>query len=180
MERNLPNRREEESQDPLREAAHRGPEGEREAHGLDAKGELRIGSWTVKERGAQMTGLLREVERQTRMDRVDPRRQLEEQTQLVEQNAEARRPREGRRKAITRKGLLTRPTKGGMDLRDARRRRLANLRGSPLLVDRPKAELESRHRLRSGTPRWRRRTPSTATVRWQDFQEVSGMQWRPR
>ena len=121
------NRRKEESTDPLREAAHQGPEGEREAHGLDAIGELRIGSWTVMERGAQVTGLLREAERQTRLDRVDPRGQLEEQTQLVEQNAEAQRPRKGRRKAGTRIGLLTRPKKGGLDLMDARKRRLVDL-----------------------------------------------------
>ena len=71
-----------------------------------------MGSQTVREREAQVARLLREAERQTRMDRVDPRRQLEEQMQLVEQDAKARRSMKDMRKAGTRKGLLTRPTKG--------------------------------------------------------------------
>ena len=114
------------------------------------------------------------------MDRVDPRGQLEEQMQLVEQNAKAQRSRKDRRKAGTRKGLLTRPTKGGMDLRDARKRRLVDLWDSPLVVDRLKAELESRHRLEDRMWKKRRRTTSMETVRWQDSQEVFGMQWRLR
>ena len=139
---------------------------ERKAYGLDATEGLQKGSWTAMERGARMTGLLREAERQTRMDRVDPRGQLEEQMQLVEQNANAQRSRKDRRKAGTRKGLLTRPTKGGMDLRDARKRRLVNLWDSPLVVDRLKAELESRHRLEDRMWKKRRRTTSMETVRW--------------
>ena len=172
------NRQKEESTDPLKDAAQEGPEGKREADGLDAMEVLRAGSWTVTERGAQVMQLLREVERQTRMDRVDPRVQLEEQDQLVEQNAEAQRSRKDRRKAGTQEGLLNRPRKGLMNLRDARRRRLVNLRDSPLLVDRPMAELKSRHRLRSGTRKRRKRTTLMRTVRWQDSQEVFGMQWR--
>ena len=100
------------------------------------------------------------------MDRVDPRRQLEEQMQLVEQDAKARRSMKDMRKAGTRKGLLTRPTKGGMDLRDARKRRLVDLWDSPLVVDRPKAELESRHCLEDRMWKKRRRTTSMETVRW--------------
>ena len=123
-------------------------------------------SQKVKEREAQVTRLLREAERQTRMDRVDPRRQLEEQMQLVEQDAKARRSMEDMRKAGTRKGLLTRPTKGGMDLRDARKRRLVDLWDSPLVVDRLKAELESRRRLEDRMWKKRRRTTSMETVRW--------------
>ena len=73
--------------DPLRENAHGGLAMERKAYGLDATEVLQRGSWTAMERGARMTGLLREAERQTRMNRVDPRGQLEEQMQLVEQKA---------------------------------------------------------------------------------------------
>ena len=124
-----------------------------------------MGSQTVREREAQVARLLREAERQTRMDRVDPRRQLEEQMQLVEQDAKARRSMKDMRKAGTRKGLLTRPTKGGMDLRDARKRRLVDLWDSPLVVDRLKAELESRHRLEDRMWKNRRRTTSMETVR---------------
>ena len=50
---------------PLRENAHGGLAMERKANGLDATEALREGSWTATERGAQMTGLLREAERQT-------------------------------------------------------------------------------------------------------------------
>ena len=73
------NRRKEEPQDPRGGAAHFGPERKLEADGLDVMEVLRAGSWTVTERGAQVMQLLREVDRQTRMDRVDPRGQLEEQ-----------------------------------------------------------------------------------------------------
>ena len=46
----------------------------RKTDGLDATEVLlNGGQWTAKEREAQMEGLLREAERQTRMDRVDPR-----------------------------------------------------------------------------------------------------------
>ena len=173
------NRRKEEPQDPRGGAAHFGPERKLEADGLDMMEVLRAGSWTVTERGAQVMQLLREVERQTRMDRVDPRVQLEEQNQLVEQIAEAQRSMKDRRKAGTQEGLLNRPRKGLMNLRDARRRRL-DLRDSPLLVDRPMAELKSRYRPWSGTPRRRRRTSSTGAVRRQDSQEVFGAQWRTR
>ena len=96
----------------------------------------------------------------------------------MEQNAEAHRPRKGRRKAGTKIGLLIRPRKGGLDLMDARKRRLVDLRGSPLRVDRLATELESRHSLESRTRKKRRRMTSTETVRWKDSQEVFGMRWQ--
>ena len=152
METNRIGPRLEESQDPLRRTAHEGLAEERKANGLDATEALQEGSRTAKERGAQMTGLLREVERQTRFNRVDPREE-----QLEEQMAEARGPMKGRRKAGTWKGLLNHPKKGEMDLTDARGRRPEGLRGSPPRADRLAAELTSRHLL-EGRPKKRQRT----------------------
>ena len=67
----------------------------------------------------------------------------------MELNAEARGPKKGRRKAETLKGLLNRPTKGGLDLKDARKRRLVEPRGSPPRAIRLTAELRSRPLLTS-------------------------------
>ena len=139
---------------------------ERKANGLDATEALRKGSWTAKERGAQMIGLLREAERQTRLNRVDPRWE-----QLEEQNAEARGPTKGRRKAGKRTGLSNRPTKGGLDLMDARKRRLVDLRGSPPRANGLEAELEGRLLLEG---RCEKRMTLTDLVRFEDFQEVFG------
>ena len=94
------------------------------ANGLETLEVLQAGSWTAKEREARVKGLLREVDQLNGMDRVDP------------WVAKA----QGWRKAGIRTKLLIRPTKGGMDLRDARRRWTVTLRDSPLVVDRLKAE----------------------------------------
>ena len=147
---------------------------ERKANGLDATEALRKGSWTAKERGAQVTRLLREAERQTRMDRVDPRGQLEEQMQLVEQNAEAQRSRKDRRKAGIQEGLLNRPMKGGLNLTDARKRRLVKPRSSPPRASRLTAELESRSLLVSRRMR-KKGTVVTDLDRFKGSQEVFGM-----
>ena len=141
---------------------------ERKANGLDATEVLQKGGQTAMERGAQMTGLLREVERQTRLNRVDPREE-----QLEEQMAEARGPMKGRRKAGTWKGLLTHPKKGEMDLTDARERRLEGLRGSPPRADRLAAELTGRHLL-EGRPKKRQRTTLMDPDRFVVFLEVFG------
>ena len=144
METNRIGPRLEESQDPLRRTAHEGLAEERKTDGLDATEVLLEGSRTAKERGALMTGLLREVERQTRLNRVDPREE-----QLEEQMAEARGPMKGRRKAGMWKGLLNHPRKGEMDLTDARERWPEGLRGSPPRAEGLAAELTSRHLLES-------------------------------
>ena len=62
----------------------------------------------------------------------------------MELNAEARGPKKGRREAGTLKGLLNRPMKRGLDLTDARKRRLVDLRGSPPRANGLEAELEGR------------------------------------
>ena len=167
METNRIGPRLEESQDPLRRTAHEGLVEERKANGLDATEALQEGSRTAKERGAQMTGLLREVERQTRMDRVDPRWK-----QLEEQKAEAK-ARKRWRKAGRWTGLLNYPMKGDLDLMDARKRRLEGLRGSPPRADRLAAELTGRHLL-EGRPKKRQRTTLMDPDRFVDFQEVFG------
>ena len=117
---------------------------------------LRKGSHQVAlEREAQRQDLLWEAERQTRVRRVDPRwdrlRRVDPRwDRLVELNAEARGPKKGKRKAETLEGLLNRPKKGGLNLmKDARKRRLMEPRGSPPRAIRLTAELESRPLLMS-------------------------------
>ena len=118
---------------------------ERGNAGLDAMEGLLEGSHQMAlERDAQMEDLLWEADRQTRIHRVDPRWE-----KLVELNAEARGPKKGKRKAGTLKGLLNRPMKGGLDLKDARKRRLVEPRGSPPRAIRLTAELVSRPQLMS-------------------------------
>ena len=138
--------------------------------GLDAKeGLLSGGHWAAMEREAQRKDLLWEADRQTMMDRVDPR-----WDRLVELNAEARGPKKGKRKAGTLNGLLDRPMKGGLNLTDARKRRLVKPRSSPPRANRLTAELESRPLLVS------RRMRKEGTVladldRSKGSQEVFGM-----
>ena len=125
-----------------------------------------MGSWAVKEREAQMTGLLREAERQTRMDRVDPRGQLEEQMQLVEQDAEAQRSMKDRRKAGNMMDLWNRNPRKGQDSDIARERWTARLRGSPSGAEGRQAELLSRQpEIQTG--RIRERMTSLAKVQLQ-------------
>ena len=104
------------------------------------EGLLSGGHWAALEREAQMEGLLREADRQTRTDRGSPR-----WDRLEELNAEARGPKEGKRKAGTLKKLSDSPTKGSlMNLENARKRRLVKPRSSPPRAERPTAVLESR------------------------------------
>ena len=108
--------------------------------GLGVKEGLRNGGHQAAvEREAQMEGLLREADRQTRTDRVDPRLD-----RLVELNVEALGLKEGRRMVETLIGLLDRPKKGGLILTDARKRWLVKPRSSPSRGNGPTAELESR------------------------------------
>ena len=72
------------------------------------------------------------------------------------------------------KGLLNRPMKGGLDLTDARKRRLVEPMGSPPRANGLEAELKRRLLLVS---RWkrRRRTTSMGLDRFRDSQDVFGM-----
>ena len=92
----------------------------------------------------------------------------------MEQNAEAQRSRKDKRKAGMLEGLLNRPMKGVMNLRDARKRRLVDLWDSPLVVDRLTAELESRSLLVSRRMR-KKGTVLTDLDRFKGSQEVFGM-----
>ena len=118
----------------------------------------------MKEREAQVTRLLREAERQTRMDRVDPRGQLEEQMQLVEQDAKAQRSTKDRRKAGTMMDLWNHDPRKGENSKIARERWTARLRGSPSGAEGKKAEPRSR-RLEIQTGKIWEKTTSLAKVR---------------
>ena len=91
----------------------------------------------------------------------------------MELNAEARGPKKGRREAGMLKGLLNRPMKGGLDLTDARKRRLVEPMGSPPRAVRLTAELESRPLLVSRQTR-RKGTVLTDLARSKGSQEVFG------
>ena len=67
--------------------------------------------------------------------------------------------------------MSNRPTKGGLDLTDARKRRLVDLRGSPPRANGLEAELEGRPLLEG---RCEKRMTLTDLVRFEVFQEVFG------
>ena len=92
---------------------------------------------------------------------------------LEELDAEARGPKEGKRKAGTLKGLLNRPMKGGLNLTDARKRRLVEPMSSPPRAIRLTAELESRPLLVSRQTR-RKGTVLTDLARSKVSQDVFG------
>ena len=109
------------------------------AYHLEALVELQAGSGTeAQERGARVIGLLREVERRIRMDRVDPRGKAEARKAEADLKAEARKA-----EADTMMNSLNRPERG-LDLRDALGRWTARLRGSPSGAKGRQAELLSR------------------------------------
>ena len=167
--------RREVSQDPLRRGASEEAENECVTAGLDViEGLLEGSRWAAMEREAQRKDLLREADRQTRMDRVDPRLD-----RLVELNAEALGLKEGKRKVETLNGLLNRPKKGGLILTDARKRWLVKPKSGPSRAIGPTAELESRPLLVS---RWMREEGmfTTDLDRFKGSQELFGMQWRWR
>ena len=138
--------------------------------GLGGQEGLRSGGHQAAvEREAQMEGLLREADRQTRTDPgAAPR-----WDRLEELNAEARGPKEGKRKAGTLKKLLDCPTKGSlMNLENARKRRLVEPRSIPPRAKRPTAVLESRPLLVSR----RKEEEAVASTDWDQSmgsQEVS-------
>ena len=113
---------------------------------------------------------------------MDPRARLVELNvdRLVEPDAEARGPKEGKRKAGTLKRLLDRPKKGGLNLmRDARKRRLMEPRGSPPRATRLTAEFANRPLLLSRRRR-KKGTCMTDLDRSWVSQEVFGMRWLRR
>ena len=97
---------------------------------------------------------------------------------LEELNAEARGPKEGKRKAGTLKELLNRPKKGGLDLTDARKRRLVEPKSGPSRANRPTAEPERRPLRMTSRKTRAKGTVLTDRDRSTGSREVFGMRWQ--
>ena len=120
-----------------------------------------------------MEGLLREADRQTQTDRVDPR-----WNRLEELNAEAYWPTKGSREAREKRmELSTHPTKGDLTLTTARRRLLTKPRGSPSGASRLMAVPEGRQLRKKDRKAKARRPILTDLDRSTDTQEVFGKRW---